>query len=337
MKVLIIRFSSIGDIVLTTPVVKALKTQRTDVVVHYLTKKKFAEILNNNPYIDQLYTLDDALSEIIHLLKKEKYDLIIDLHHNARTFLIKKKLGVKSYSFPKLNIRKWLLVKFKLNTLPDVHVVDRYFEAVQKMGIVNDKEPCDYFISEANKVDVSTKYQLQPKTYLSIAIGAQFATKRMPLEKLIEIVDQIEYPIILVGGPEDHATGDALVKHFKEKQIINTCGKHSLSQSAAIVKQSSALLTNDTGMMHIASCFQLPIVSVWGNTVPALGMYPYYPKNERHSIGFTMHEVPQLNCRPCSKIGYSKCPKGHFRCMLDQNSEAIAADVIRFVKISSDE
>lgn len=298
--------------------------------IHYLTKKKFAEILDNNPYIDKLFTLDHSLSEVLRELKIEKYDLIIDLHHNARTFLIKKSLGVKAYSFPKLNWRKWMLVNLKKNTMPAIHVVDRYFDTVKKIGVKNDEQPCDYFISKENEVGISERLQLQNNSYISIAIGAQFATKRIPLEKLIEIIEKIEFPIVLVGGPDDYTNGKSLVDHFPAKTIINTCGQFNLGQSADIVRKSATLLTNDTGMMHIAACFQVPIVSVWGNTVPALGMYPYFPAKKNHGKNYSIHEVEKLTCRPCSKIGFSKCPKGHFRCMKEQNSEAIAADIVEF-------
>ncbi len=336
MKVLIIRFSSIGDIVLTTPVIRAIKTQLPLSTVHYLTKKKFADILDNNPYIDQLHVLDQSLSDVISVLKKEKYDVIIDLHHNARTFLIKKRLCVKSYSFPKLNLQKWLLVNLKRNAMPPLHVVDRYFETVKKIGIINDEQPCDYFISKENEVDIYEKYHLQTGSYISIAIGAQFATKRMPLEKLTEIIDKINLPILLVGGPDDQNTGNSLINQFPDKKIFNACGQHTLGQSADLVRKSAVLLTNDTGMMHIAACFQIPIVSVWGNTVPALGMYPYFPGEKNTAKTYSIHEVEKLNCRPCSKIGYSKCPKGHFRCMREQNIAAIVADIVEFANIKSE-
>ena len=324
MKILVIRFSSIGDIVLTTPVLRALKKQIPAVELHFLTKAGFKMVVANNPHIDRVFTIDSRISEVLQELKSEQYDYIIDLHKNARTLALRIKLGKPAYTFPKLNWKKLLLVKLKKNLLPKLHIVERYFMAVEKLGVVNDNLPSEFYISEKDEVNLLEKFGLQTKSFVTIAIGAQFATKRMPLTKLKEIIEKIELPIVLVGGPMDISFADALLSMFPDQVIYSACGTYNLAQSASIVKQSKVLLTNDTGMMHIASCFQLPIVSVWGNTVPALGMYPYFPGN---SELFSIHEVKGLNCRPCSKIGFQKCPKGHFNCMNLQDSVAISQEI----------
>lgn len=329
MKILVIRFSSIGDVVLTTPIVRALKTQLLDCEVHFITKKAFAGILEHNPNIDRLFTIDKSISEVIATLKAEKYDYIIDLHRNARTLSLKLKLGRPSFSFPKLNLSKWLLVNFKYQSMPKLHVVDRYFNAVEKLGVKNDLKPCDFFIQTSDEVNVENSIGLVPKSYISIAIGAQFATKRMPFNKLCEIINEIHEPIVLVGGPTDQEFADKIIAEFTKKSIKSTCGKYSLAQSASIVKQSLVLLTNDTGMMHIASCFEIPTVSVWGNTVPELGMYPYFPTNKN---AYSIHQVNDLKCRPCSKIGFKECPKKHFNCMQMQDSKSISSDILSKIK-----
>lgn len=323
MKILIVRFSSIGDVVLTTPVVRCLKQQIPNSTIHYITKNNFRSILEDNPNIDKLITIKSSIKEVIIDLKKEKYDFIIDLHKNVRTLALKQQLKAPSRSFPKMNLEKWLLVKFKINKMPNVHVVDRYFETVKQLGVKNDFLPCDFYLSPTSNVDIQSAFGIQTP-FIAIAIGAQFATKKLPLKKLIEIITPLQQPIILVGGPMDAELATQLTTTFPEKNIRNACGQFSLQQSASIVKQASVLLTNDTGLMHIASCFETPIVSVWGNTVPALGMYPYFPKNQN---AYSIHEVTGLNCRPCSKIGFKTCPKGHFNCMNQQNSLAISQDV----------
>jgi ADP-heptose:LPS heptosyltransferase len=324
MKILVIRFSSIGDIVLTTPVLRALKKQIPAVELHFLTKAGFKTVVANNPHIDRVFTIDSRISEVLQELKSEQYDYIIDLHKNARTLALRIKLGKPAFTFPKLNWKKLLLVKLKKNLLPKLHIVERYFMAVEKLGVVNDNLPSEFYISEKDEVNLLEKFGLQTKSFVTIAIGAQFATKRMPLTKLKEIIEKIQLPVVLVGGPMDISFADSLLSMFPDQVIYSACGTYNLAQSASIVKQSKVLLTNDTGMMHIASCFQLPIVSVWGNTVPALGMYPYFPGN---SELFSIHEVKGLNCRPCSKIGFQKCPKGHFNCMNLQDSAAISKEI----------
>lgn len=324
MKVLVVRFSSIGDVVLTTPIVRALKNQIPNAEVHFITKKSFKGVLEHNPHIEKLFTIEKSISEVIADLKKEKYDYVIDLHRNTRTLALKLKLGVKSFSFPKKNVGKWILVNFKKNILPEKHVVDRYFEAIEKLGVKNDYQACDFYIHPNDEADTEKLFSLASKTYISIAIGAQFATKRIPFIKLSEIIQKIDDPIILVGGSTDLKLANEILKAFPDKKIFSACGNFNLAQSASIVKQSKVLLTNDTGMMHIATCFQIPIVSVWGNTVPAFGMYPYYPKQKEL---FAIHEVLGLSCRPCSKIGFQKCPKGHFKCMLQQDAIEIAKSI----------
>lgn len=327
MKILLVRFSSIGDIVLTSPVVRCLAQQIPDVELHYLTKEKFKSILEGNPHIDKLHTFRKSFSEIKNELKAEKYDLIIDLHHNIRTLRLKLFLGVKSYSFPKLNIEKWFLVYFKWNKMPKLHVVDRYFMAVKPLGVTNDRLPAEFHLLEKDIVNVKEKYGVD--AYMAFALGAQYATKRLPFEKMIEILEPINFPVVFLGDQFDAITAEKLIAHFPDKTLIQACGKHSLRESASLVQQARLLLTHDTGLMHIAACFNTPIVSVWGNTVPDLGMYPYLPHQEKR---FSIHEVKDLSCRPCSKIGFKSCPKNHFKCMNLQDSREIAEDVNQLVK-----
>jgi len=318
MKVLVVRFSSIGDIVLTTPVVRALKNQLKNVEIHYLTKKSFQVILKSNPNIDRIICIEKEIDEVIDDLKQENYDYIIDLHKNLRTKRLKFQLKKPSFSFNKLNWKKWKLVNLKINSMPKIHIVDRYFGAVVSLGVKNDEKPCDYFIPPKDEVNIEKEFGFTE--FQTLAIGAQFKTKRMPKELILKILSKINAPIILLGGEMDADFANDLMLESNNSMIKSACGGFNLNQSASIVKQSKRLITNDTGMMHIASCFGIQITSVWGNTVPDLGMYPYYPTQ---SEKFSIHEVKGLSCRPCSKIGYQKCPKGHFDCMMKQNVDEI--------------
>ena len=325
MKVLVIRFSSIGDIVLTTPVVRVLKTQLPDAEVHYCTKKGFAGILKANPYIDKLHLLEESLNSLVQQLKEEKFDYIIDLHNNLRTTLIKKRLGVKAYSFDKLNFEKWLAVNFKINRLPNIHIVDRYLQTAAPLGVKGDELGLDYFIPEQDEVPLEWLPETHRWGYVAYAIGAQHNTKKLPLPRMIELCDKINKPVVLLGGKEDAANGEEIEKFFRQEKssadfedglrelnkrtlIYNACGKFNLNQSASLVRQATHVFSHDTGLMHIAAAFKRPIISIWGNTIPEFGMYPYRTQ-------FTVLEKKGLSCRPCSKIGYNKCPKGHFLCM----------------------
>ena len=310
-KILIIRFSSIGDIVLTTPVVRCLKKQLPSAEIHYATRKAFATVLEGNPYIDKLHLLDKDLSSFIKLLKDEDFDFVVDLHHNIRSARIKWALKKTSASFPKLNIEKWLYVRFKWNRMPNVHIVDRYMETVKSLGIKNDEEGLDYFIPEHDRVST-----LPFPKYIGLVIGAAHATKRLPLHKLKELVQAINYPIVLLGGKEDKSNGNELALLAPDR-IYNACGLYNLNQSASLVQQAQLVISHDTGLMHVAAAFKKRILSIWGNTVPDFGMYPY--KSE-----FINAEVEGLSCRPCSKIGFKECPRGHFNCMEQQNISNIA-------------
>lgn len=319
-KYLIIRFSSIGDIILTTPIARCIKKQKTDAVVHYVTKKKFVGILENNPNIDKIFSIEKDVSEVADQLRNENYDFVIDLHHNLRSTILKRKLGKPSAAFPKLNLKKLLLTRFKINRLPALHVVDRYFEAVKPIGVQSDLLVADFPIPTKDEV-ILGDFNI-PEKFIAIAIGAQLNTKKLPNEKLVSLIKKINLPVVLLGGETDIENAKTIVASCPA--VINLCGKLNLNQSASVVKQCHKLVTHDTGLMHIASSFRKRTVSVWGNTVPAFGMFPYMPMNPAL---YSMHQVENLSCRPCSKIGYDTCPKKHFNCMNQQNIDAIAKDV----------
>lgn len=316
-KILVIRFSSIGDIVLTTPVVRCLKLQ-LNAEIHFLTKQQFVPLLTANPHIDQIFTIQKNVSEVLPALRQQGYDCVVDLHKNLRTLQVRLGLYFKPkwLAFNKLNFEKWLLTALKINRLPKVHVVDRYLKSVAPLGVVNDGQGLDFFLQK------SPSYFIPHTSYLVFAIGAQFQTKRLPTEKIVEICQRIQRPIVLLGGKAEAAEGEKIAKQTGH-HVVNLCGKLSLQESASVLKQAALVITHDTGMMHVAAAFQKKTLSIWGNTVPAFGMYPYFgTANPDQNTSF---EVKGLTCRPCSKIGHSACPKGHFNCMNEQD----VAEIVR--------
>jgi ADP-heptose:LPS heptosyltransferase len=320
MKFLIIRFSSIGDIVLTTPVIRCLKQQVKDAEVHYVSKQSFKSILEHNPYIDKLHLFDGDWNKLFEELKAEKFDQVIDLHHNFRSLKIKRALKVPSTSFNKLNIEKWLLTNLQWNIMPDKHIVDRYLETVKQFGVENDEKGLDYFISEKDKVQQHDLPASHHAGFIGVVIGAALETKQLPTEKLKELCSRIEHPIILLGGPEDTLRGHEIASVDNIK-VYNACGKFNLNESADLVRKAKFVITHDTGLMHIAAALKKPVISVWGNTVPDFGMSAYYGDEP---IKDKRYEINYLRCRPCSKIGYHKCPLGHFKCMNDHSMNSIA-------------
>jgi ADP-heptose:LPS heptosyltransferase len=313
-KILIVRFSSIGDIVLTTPVVRCLKKQ-LGAEIHYLTKRAYLPLLEANPYLDKIFTIEKKIGEVLPALKQEGYDALVDLHKNLRSLQVRWRLGAKVFSFQKLNFEKWLLVNFKIDRLPDAHVVDRYLAAVAPLGIHDDRQGLDYFLPEQQpEADL-------PPPYVAFAIGAAHQTKRLPAQKIVELCKGIRLPVVLLGGKAEQAEGERIARDAGA-HVRNFCGKLSLHGSAAVIRQADLVVTHDTGMMHIAAAFQKEILTVWGSTVPAFGMYPYFGVAGNKNTTF---EVKNLTCRPCSKIGFDACPKGHFRCMNDIETEKIIA------------
>ncbi len=290
--------------------IRCTKQQKPDIEIHYLTKRSFKGILEHNPYLSKIHLIEKEVNEVIEDLKKENFDLVVDLHNNIRSLQIKMALGKPSASFKKLNFKKWLLVNFKINKMPETHIVDRYMQTVESLGIKNDTKGLDYFIAPENEVNIASLPMSHQNGYIGFVIGAKHFTKQLPTEKIISICKKINQPIVLLGGKEDAERAE-LIKNALGSVIYNACGKYNLNQSASLIKQATKIISHDTGLMHIAAAFKKEIVSVWGNTVPAFGFTPYLPDTRSKIV-----EVKNLSCRPCSKIGYDKCPKGHFKCMM---------------------
>ncbi|MBM3434640.1 MAG: glycosyltransferase family 9 protein [Bacteroidetes bacterium] len=290
-----------------------------DAKIHFVTKKQFVPVIEANPHIDRIFTIEQKISEVVLQLKKENYDLLIDLHKNLRSKGIIWDLRKPSSTFSKINFEKWLIVNLKINRLPDVHIVDRYFRAVSDLGVRNDGLGLDYFIPGKDEVDLKALPAAHQKGYIGWVIGAKHNTKSFPEDKIIEVCRNISKPVILLGGKEDFEKGER-IKLSAGDQIYNACGKYNINQSASLVRQADKIITNDTGLMHIAAAFKKEIISLWGNTIPEFGMYPYL---QGDGGGSHILEVKGLSCRPCSKLGFEKCPKGHFRCMKEIDTDEL--------------
>jgi len=322
-KVLIIRFSSIGDIVLTTPVIRCVKEQLNegDVEVHYLTKKQFVPLLAQNPYIDELITIENKVAEVAEQLTNEGYDYIFDLHKNLRSNQAKKAAKALSFSFEKFNIEKWLLVNFKWNRMPDVHIVDRYMDTTKAFGIENDQKGLDFYIPTESTVDVKSLPITHQNGYIAYAIGGQHEGKIMPTNCIIELCKKLNEPIILLGGSEDAERGSRIQEAVGE-YVYNACGKYTLLQSASLLNQSKVVISHDTGLMHIASALKKKVISLWGATTPNLGMYPYLPGE-----GSQIIEPIGVWDRPYSKLGDRKWYKPPFRGMRKIDLDAVVTAV----------
>jgi len=287
-----------------------------------------------NPYIDKLHYLQDDWQELITSLKIEQFDYVIDLHNNLRTTRVKQALKTKAFSFPKLNVQKWLYVNLKIKLMPDVSIVDRYFETVKVLNVRNDGQGLDYFIPEKDEITQKDIPMSHWAGYIGCVVGGSYATKQLPIERWKDLCQQLPIPIILLGGPEDQAFA-AEIASVDPIKIYNACGKFNLNESADLVRKAKIIISNDTGLMHIAVAFKKPIISLWGNTTPEMGMFPYYGFNNlksRIAPQSLIIENNEISCRPCSKIGYDRCPKKHFNCMNILNFNQIDIFLKKYLK-----
>jgi ADP-heptose:LPS heptosyltransferase len=319
MRLLFIRFSAIGDIVLASPALRCAKQQIPGVEIHFLTKKSMKAVTEANPYVDQFHYFDKDLSATIQELKAYSFDYIIDLHKNLRSLRIRKVLGAPYLSYNKLSVEKFLLTKFGVNRMPDRHISMRSVDTLVPLGVTYDGKGLDYFVPSG-----VSEPAFFTAGYVALVIGASYFTKKLPLDSLKVVCSQIPHPIVLVGGKEEVADGDAL-SAIDPGRIINTCGAYSLHESALIVSKARLVISHDTGMMYIACAFDKNIIAIWGATSPALQVEPFMSAESSARVFQSI--VPDLTCQPCSNFGTKTCPKGHFNCMKMQDLPEIARQV----------
>lgn len=317
-KILVVRFSSIGDIVLCSPVFRTLKKQ-LGAEVHWLTKSGFAFINEHNPYIDKTFRYDQNMKEVIPELANENYDLVIDLHKNIRSWRVKRKLGKPTLTFDKINFEKWVLVNFRKDIIREPrHLVDRYFAALQKIGIRNDGEGLDYFYGPGIENPVSAT------PYIAYGIGGTYYTKKMPAEHIIRHFNDLPHPLVLLGGKTEREAAEEIETALGDRciNLVNRCNLHTTGK---ILEEAEWVISHDTATMHMAAAFRKKILSVWGATAPALGMIPYLPSHLKHRS--VILEKENLSCHPCSKLGGKKCPRGHFKCMTALDQKFVAQKI----------
>ncbi|OFY15979.1 MAG: hypothetical protein A2X11_06830 [Bacteroidetes bacterium GWE2_42_24] len=315
-----------GDIILTTPVIRCLNAQ-LGANIHFVTRRQNAFLLDKNPHISKILTVEKDPMELFGFFSSENYDFVIDLHNNIRTRRFTLLLNRPTSRFSKLNIKKWLLVNFNVNKLPHIHIVDRYFQASAVLGVSNDHLGLEYYLPDNAQDQVPEYSSGIDSDYSVIVAGAKHFTKQIPATIAQQVAARLTGKVIILGGTEDAEKGRQIAS-IDTKRITNYCGKISFDASAWIISKARVVITSDTGLMHVAAAFNRPIITLWGNTVPEFGMYPYIPKDQNLYTGI---ENKLLDCRPCSKIGFQKCPRGHFKCMLEADVQKITtlANIIK--------
>ena len=315
MKILVIRFSSIGDIVLCSPVLRLLRQRFPSAEIWFLTKRKYKSLVEFNPHLTGILSLEDSLASVRQELKQQNFDLIIDLHGSLRSRWLCLLSGKPVLSYAKENRSKWLLVKFGIRRMSGRHVVDRYVDALKPLGISPDQKGLEYYPCDCEEpvAEELPDFVFNQK-FILCSIGGTHQTKKMPAAKWIELCQLLPGPVVLAGGKDDLPLAEEIITGMKKsgKEIFDACGKFTLGGTAHLIRWSALVISHDTGLMHIAAAFGKPVVCIWGNTVPAFGFEPYRTPH------FNL-EVANLHCRPCARTGFEVCPKGHFRCMQEQN------------------
>lgn len=315
-RILVIRFSSMGDILLTTPVLRALRQKYPKAEIHYLTKAKFREAIETHPVPDKIWYLENSLSEIIRQLQAVRFDLIVDLHASLRSALVRFQLDGNKLVFPKNSLKRWTWLKLGIGKPDPRHVVEKYLAAIQPLGAFGDGEGLDFRIVPETETQVQSECKaiFGADKPVAVVLAATYNTKKWPVEHYIRFLKNLNKSFVLLGGPGEAAMGEKILSEVKGG--INRCGKCSLQESASWLKVSAFVITHDTGLMHLSAALKKSTFVIWGNTTPELGMYPW--RTEHYN-----HEVKGLGCRPCTHLGHAECPKGHFACMRNNDPDRL--------------
>lgn len=310
-RILVIRFSSIGDIVLTAPAIASLRAAiHGPCEVHFLTKSSMQSVAEGfGPLVDHIHTIDSSTAEVTQVLKSTGIDYIVDLHSNVRSRSIKKALGCIAFTLKKENFAKWLLVRGWRNK-PVAHIVERYIDAFRDaFGAQTPEEWPELFAHTG----LPLSFEAHAGDWEILAVGAAHAGKQMPYELMESIIQHVQskgHRIVLIGGLADAPMGSKLQKNAG-KGALNLVGKTSLSESAALIRGARHCYAGDTGMMHLSAALGTSISSFWGCTRPSLGMSPWLASSGSHMF------LPEnrSSIQPCSKLGNRCRHRGESLCI----------------------
>jgi ADP-heptose:LPS heptosyltransferase len=325
MKALIICGNSISEVIFATPAIRALRIDLDDVKVHVLVRPETAFLMKENPYVEKVHIFSTLFSSWKKLMT-EGYDQVINLDGGWRSRVLSRSLATPGRHLATHFWRKWLMVKLKINQISSKHAVERMMDVVRPLGVKGDHLGLDYFIPDHDKVSAHWLPEVYRKGYVVFCMSAPFFTRKLPLDRMIELCDKIRKPIVLLGTHEDHDNAEVIHSFFsgsvamrlRSDELVfstrtlvhNACGKYSFNQMASIIKQSCAVFTFDNDLVPVASAFKKQVFGLWGSTSAHFGNYPYRTR-------YTIMEHTDLECRPCSAHGFDRCPKGHFKCMRD--------------------
>ena len=318
-KILIVRYSSMGDIVLTSPVYRCLKLKYPEIEIHVLVKSNFAFIHSENPYINKIWETAGSGLELLKELQNESFDFVADLQNNRKSNALVDALKVTSQKLEKHNIKKWFQVVFNIRSIQIPHIVERYIQVFHSLRLELDDEGLDFFLPKENEFAGELIHSGEAhENTLVLVVGGAHEGKKWSSERFQDLLRLLQdQHVVLIGGKEDEYPFEL------SKNQVNLIGKCSVFESAYIIANSGLVITGDTGMMHIAAALKRNIISLWGCTTPSLGMHVFRGKG---IAGVNLHSVTiqsKRTLRPCSKLGN--------RCKYGMNNKCI--DVIQAVDV----
>ena len=321
--VLCVRFSSIGDVLLTTPLLRALKHRHPDDELYFVTKRAMAPLVENNPHVTAVVALEpgERIIDLARRLRALRPTHGLDLHGSLRSAALRLLVRTRWSSYSKRKFARSALIAAKLDLYGKrFPVAERYFEAARAFDVTPDGEPSEFFLAEHARARVTAwlgERGLNTRPLAAIAPGAAHATKRWPLDHWRMLADrlrQMGYGLVAVGGPDDRPLITEL-----DTAVVNAAGELTLQETGACLERAAVVVSGDTGVMHMATGVGTPVVALFGPTVEAFGFFPY---RARATV-----VQRQLACRPCSAMGTERCPLGHHRCLVDIVPDEVAAAV----------
>ncbi len=335
MKILIIRLSSIGDILLTTAFIRQARQCFPKAEIDFIVKRKFSTLLKFNPHLNRVFEFDNEqkarLSEFIEQFESSSYDYIFDLHNNPRSIYLRYKISGENKTYiRKDKLAQIALVKLKIRKFSTMKSIpQRYLEVGQMAGITDDKKGLEIYWdleteTRLNEFLIKEKVELTQPT-IGIAPGAGYFTKRWPIEYFEDLIENIsnkfKYNFCIIGGQKEIEIGKRLAQ---TPNVYNFCGKLNLLESGLVISKINCLISNDSGMMHMATAVETPVLAIFGSSVKEFGFYPYRAKS-------IVVENNEAKCRPCSHIGKNSCPKQHFMCMREITPEIVLNKVMETI------
>lgn len=327
-RILIVRFSSIGDILLTTPLVRALRARHPAAKITYVVRADMADALRHNPRVTEVvaWVRSAPLTGLASRLRETEWTHRLDLHGSVRSMALRQLVGGNWTGFPKHRLRRTLIIRTGRRRGGHLgHVADRYFEAAAGLDVEPDGGGAEFFFptQAQNEADDFLRHHGlgQARTLVAVAPGAAHATKRWPLAHWEALVRRARAAsdIVVVGGPGEESLGEALVV-AGGGAVANAAGRFDLSGTAALLKRARVLAGGDTGVMHLATAVGTPVVALYGPGVEEFGYFPY------HARALVLQK--DLACRPCTSHGGPRCPLGHHRCLVDILPEEVAQALV---------